>query len=102
MKYAGSIGGILAAIVAWQTLGWPRPALNIEVEVVDHKADGAVRYGKGTRSLLLRSDRRYMERQLDKLNQRKVKEPNNTDLDQMIRNKREDIQDIQEKIRDLK
>ncbi len=93
--YAAIAASVLAAGVSWKVLDLPRPALDTEVEVVAN-------YGKDTRSLFLRSDRRDLQRRLDKLLRRQKKEPNNQGLDSQIRQKREDIRDISEKIENIK
>jgi len=95
MKQVGALSVIIAAAVGWQTLGWPRPALNTEVEIVGN-------YGKGTRALLLRSDRTQKQRELRRLKERARKEPANRDLQERIQDKREDIQELREQIRKLK
>lgn len=88
------IATILVAGVSWKTLGLPRPALDIEVIAV-------AQYSKGTRSLQMRSDRRYLEDKVYRLKRRLEKQPNNEDLRLRIRNLRGDIEEIKMKIRKL-
>ena len=93
--WAPIAGTLLGAAVAWQTLDLPRPALNTEVAEVQQ-------YSRGTRSLQLRSDRRYISDELYRLHRRKKTQPNNPDLDRRIKDMRDDLKDIEEKIKRLK
>jgi len=89
MTVVGAIFLAGATATAW--------ALEVRTEVAEVQ-----QYSRGTRSLQLRSDRRYISDELYRLHRRKKTQPNNPDLDRRIKDMRDDLKDIEEKIKRLK